>query len=88
MALLRAVAIAALLGLSATAAQASPITLDYNFTASGFAFADTPDPITGSFSITFDNSIDITDQQGSLFVTLSEPFPSFEVFTYSRPPTH
>lgn len=45
-------------GMTAPSAHASVITLNYDFSASGFDPASAPvDPVTGSFSVTFDNSI-------------------------------
>ncbi len=50
------------LGISAGSAHASLITLDYDFSASGFFGAVAPvDPVIGSFSLTFDNASDLTD---------------------------
>jgi PEP-CTERM motif-containing protein len=44
--------------MTASAAQASIITLNYDFSASGFDPASAPvDPVAGSFSVTFDNSM-------------------------------
>jgi hypothetical protein len=45
------------LGQTVMSAQASVITLNYDFSASRFDPASAPvDPVTGSFSVTFDNS--------------------------------
>ena len=58
MTVLRRVTVALfVLVMTAVSAQASIITLNYNFTASGFDPASAPvDPVTGSFLVTFDNS--------------------------------
>ena len=46
------------LAITAGSAQASPLNLNYDFTAIGFDPAGAPvDPVTGSFSVTFDNAI-------------------------------
>ena len=48
-----------LLGLCVTSAEADPITLGFNFTATNFPFSSVPspvDPVVGSFSVTFDNA--------------------------------
>ncbi len=47
-----------ILAMTAGLAQARPLTLNYDFTAVGFDPAGAPvDPVTGSFSVTFDNAI-------------------------------
>jgi hypothetical protein len=46
------------LALSVASAQASIITLTYDFSASGFGAGAPIDPVTGSFSVTFDDSVD------------------------------
>ena len=59
MTVLRRVTVALfVLVVTAASAQASIITLNYDFSATGFDPASAPvDPVTGSFSVTFDNSI-------------------------------
>jgi hypothetical protein len=76
------VIIAVVLGFSAATAQASTITLDYTFTASNFSLPGTPDPITGSFSVTFDNAADVTNQP--ITFTMSAPFTPAAVFSYTK----
>ena len=53
-----ATAAALLLG-SAGLAKAALITQTYNITASGFGAGAPVDPVTGSFTVTFDNASDI-----------------------------
>ena len=69
-------------GVSASSAQADLITLNYDFTASGFSQATTPDPIFGSFSVTFDDASDITNQLSDVSVTLSVPFDGAPALSY------
>ena len=43
-------------GMSVASAHAAPITLTFDFKATGFAAGAPVEPVTGSFSITFDNT--------------------------------
>ena len=83
-----AVAVLAL-GASVSSAQASIITLNFNFSVTDFAdvpfFVDPApvDPVTGSFSVTFDNATDLIDvttgvSMTSLNIDLGSPL----VFSY------
>jgi hypothetical protein len=48
--------------------SATIIRATYSFTASGFEPEAPVDPVTGSFSVTFDNSLDVRDQASGVFV--------------------
>ena len=73
--------------MSTGAAHANLITLNYNFTASGFLPPGAPpsaapfDPVTGSFSLTFDNSADITNSS-AIIANISMPVTGGIVFSY------
>jgi hypothetical protein len=57
-------------GMSVASAQASVITLNYDFSATGFFPAGAPvDPVTGSFSVTFDNATDLIDVTSGISLT-------------------
>jgi hypothetical protein len=58
------IAVSALLSLAeaATSAKASLITETISFNASGFTSGAPVDPVFGSFTITFDPTVDVTDQ--------------------------
>ncbi len=74
-----------LFGITATSAQASIITLNFDFTASGFAAGAPADPVVGSFSLTFDNAADITDATAGLMLTgLNLDLGSVPAFTYDQ----
>ena len=73
------------LGVSVVPGQADIITLNYDFSASGFLPAGTPvDPVTGSFSVTFDNAIgNISDTTSGVSVTnLNITLGSVPAFSY------
>jgi hypothetical protein len=75
MKLVRPLALAALaLAFSVASAQSSPITVSRSFTASGFGAGAPVDPVTGSFSATFDNAANVTDQTTNVSVSLDN-FP-------------
>ena len=71
-------------GFAATG-QASQITLNYTFTATGFSPGGGPDPVTGSFSVTFDNSASISDSPVGLTADLNIPYDPMLVFDYFMP---
>jgi hypothetical protein len=71
------------LAVSAASAQASLITLNYDFSASGFGVGAPVDPVTGSFSVTFDNATDLTDVTSGITLTgLNIALDSAPSFTY------
>jgi hypothetical protein len=71
------------LGISNVSAQASSITLNYDFSAHGFNAGAPVDPVTGSFSVTFDNATDLTDVTSGVSVTnLNIALGSAPAFTY------
>jgi hypothetical protein len=79
----RLILAALVLGISSTAAQASLITLSYDFTASGFLPAGAPvDPVTGSFFVMFDNSADIINDTNITITNLNIALGSPASFTY------
>ena len=56
------------LGLAVAPAHASIITLNYDFTATGFGVGAPVDPVVGSFSVTFDNASDVFDETSGITV--------------------
>jgi hypothetical protein len=71
-----------LFALGASRVEAEPITLSYGFIASGFGSGALVDPVTGSFSITFDNSTSVLNQTTGLtynnFNIVLDSAPSFD----------
>ena len=87
MTVLRRVTVALfVLVMTAASAQASLITLNYDFTATGFEAPGAPvDPVTGSFSIRFDNATDLIDVASGISLTgLNISLASAPAFTYSQ----
>lgn len=79
--ILGATLLISLLGVGA--ADATLITLNYNFTASGFLPGGAPfDPVTGSFSLTFDNSAGIEDSS-AITASISLPITGSILFSYN-----
>jgi hypothetical protein len=72
------------LGISAGSAQAAPITLKYDFVAAGFFPGGAPvDPVTGSFSVTFDDTSTLVDVTTGISITnLNISLDSSPAFTY------
>ena len=71
------------LALSVASAQASIITLNYDFSTIGFNAGAPVDPVTGSFSVTFDNATDLADVTSGISVTnLNIALGSAPAFTY------
>jgi hypothetical protein len=74
-----------LVALGTSRAEAEPITLSFGFIASGFGPGAPVDPVTGSFTITFDNSTNVFEQTTGLtyhdFNIVVDSAPSF---SYSR----
>jgi len=65
-----AIGIAAAAALVALPAQATIISASFSFTASGFTPTPAPfDPVTGTLTYTFDNSVSFTDQTTGFTVT-------------------
>jgi hypothetical protein len=78
-------------GMSIASAQASVITLNYDFSVTGFFGGAPVDPVTGSFSVTFDNATDLTDVTSGISLTdLNISLGSAPAFRYlqhtSTPP--
>jgi hypothetical protein len=72
------------LGLSAVSAQASLITINDAFVAGGFNPAAPVDPVTGSFSVTFDNASTLIDITSGISITnLNIALGSAPAFTYN-----
>jgi len=72
-----------ILGMSAASARANTITLNYDFSASGFPAGAPVDPVTGSFSVTFDNATDLIDVTSGITLTgLNIALDSAPSFTY------
>jgi hypothetical protein len=64
-------------------AEAALITQTYNITASGFGAGAPVDPVTGSFTVTFDNASDIADTTSGITVnSLNIAVGSTVGFTY------
>ena len=75
----------ALLALSARPAQANIITLNYDFTASDFGAGAPVDPLTGTFSVTFDDAVDHADETTGVTITnLNLTLGSVPAFSYLR----
>jgi hypothetical protein len=55
--------------LGANTARAEPITLSFDFVASGFGIGAPVDPVRGSFFITFDNSQDLAEQTAGITIS-------------------
>jgi hypothetical protein len=76
------VLVVVLFALGAGRVEAEPITLSYGFIASGFGSGALVDPVTGSFSITFDNSTSVFNQTAGLtynnFNIVLDSAPSFD----------
>lgn len=72
------------LGISAGSAQAAPITLKYDFVAAGFFPGGAPvDQVTGSFSVTFDDTSTLVDVTTGISITnLNIALDSSPAFTY------
>jgi hypothetical protein len=66
-------------------AEAEPITLSFGFIATGFGPGAPVDPVTGSFTITFDNSTNLVDQTtGLTYSHLNIALDSAPSFSYGR----
>ena len=75
------------LGMTAASAQASIITLNFDFTASNFDPVAPVDPVTGSVSLTFDNEIaHFDDTSGISFANLNFVLDSAPAFLYLGDP--
>jgi hypothetical protein len=73
------------LAISVGSAHASVITLEYDFSASGFGVGAPVDPVTGSFSVTFDNTADLVDVTMGISLTdLNIDLGSAPAFSYSQ----
>jgi hypothetical protein len=90
MRILRSVVLALVaVGCGCSTALASIITLDYNFSASGFvdvngASVPPVDPVIGHFSVTFDNSADISETVTGLTFTSNLSLDSPVGFIYKK----
>ena len=74
-----------LFALASRPAGAEPITLSFGFIASGFGSGAPVDPVTGSFTITFDNSTDLREQTtGLTYYNLNIALDSAPSFAYGR----
>ena len=72
-----------LLALGTSRAEAEPITLSYGFIASGFGSGAPVDPVTGAFTITFDNSTNHFEQiTGLTYHNLNIALDSAPSFDY------
>ena len=70
-------------GMSIASAHAAPITLNLDFSASGFGPDAPVDPVVGSFSVTFDNATELTDVTAGISVSgLNIALDSVPAFTY------
>jgi hypothetical protein len=75
------------LAISSATAKANTITLNYDFSASGFGIGAPVDPVTGSFSVTFDDAANITDETSGIVVSnLNIALDSAPSFTYVKAP--
>jgi len=74
-----------LLALGTSRAEAEPITLSFGFIASGFDSRAPADPVTGAFTITFDNSTTHFEQiTGLTYYNLNIALDSAPSFDYGR----
>jgi hypothetical protein len=74
-----------LFALGTSRAEAEPITLSFGFIASGFGIGAPVDPVTGSFTITFDNSTNLQEQTiGLTYYNLNIVLDSAPSFAYGR----
>jgi hypothetical protein len=74
-----------LLALGTSRAEAEPITLSFAFIASGFESGAPVDPVTGAFTITFDNSTNHFEQTtGLTYYNLNITLDSAPSFDYAR----
>ena len=74
-----------LLAHGASRAEAEPITLSFGFIANGFESGAPVDPVTGAFTITFDNSTTRIDQTtGLTYHNLNIALDSAPSFDYAR----
>ena len=70
-------------GMSIASAHAAPITLNLDFSASGFGPDAPVDPVVGSFSVTFDNATELTNVTSGISLTdLNIALDSVPAFTY------
>ena len=75
------------LAISSATVKANTITLNYGFSASGFPSGAPVDPVTGSFSVTFDDTANITDETSGIVVSnLNIQLDSAPSFTYVKAP--
>lgn len=58
-----------IVGVAVSPAQAAIISLSYAFSASGFNAGAPVDPVTGSFSVTFDNTVETSNSTVGVTVT-------------------
>jgi PEP-CTERM motif. len=74
------------LAISSVTARANTITLNYDFSASGFGIGAPVDPVTGSFSVTFDADANIINDETSGIVVsnLNISLDSAPSFTYVK----
>ena len=76
-----------MLGMTAASAQASVITLNFDFTASNFDPVAPVDPVTGSVSLTFDNAVSHFDEtSGISFANLNIDVDSVPALFYLGAP--
>ena len=74
------------LAISSATANANTITLNYDFSASGFGIGAPVDPVTGSFSVTFDDTvIDTVETSGIVVSNLNIALDSAPSFSYHQP---
>jgi hypothetical protein len=75
------------LAISSATVRASPITLNYDFSASGFPSGAPVDPVMGSLSVTFDDTLTYTNETSGIVVSnLNIPVDSAPAFSYVPSP--
>jgi PEP-CTERM motif-containing protein len=72
------------LSLVGNKAAADPITVSSGFLASGFGQGAPVDPVVGWFSVTFDNSLTLTDQTAGITLHLNIALDSAPAFGYGH----
>ena len=74
-----------LVALGASRAEADPVTLSFGFVASGFEPGAPVDPVTGSFTVSFDNSTSVLNQTaGFAYHDLNIKLDSAPSFDYGQ----
>ena len=75
------------LAINSVTAKANTITLSYDFSVSGFQSGAPVDPVTGSFTVTFDDAVTYNNETSGIVVSnLNIPLDSAPAFNYVPAP--